>query len=240
MIEEPRWWRLERNGYTVSAGISGEFTCYSEDSPRTGTGHRNPAWGLALSWDGVLTATDEHGKATTAPGVLVPPGTRNTTHQPTGLTSVWIDPYCLALPRRPGILPLDRRQVSRLLAATAGGLDPEGLRRTVHHVLDGRTHAIDPRLRQALELLDHSTGIAEIADHVGLSPRRLRQLSAEVLGGTLPALRRWHRLREAGLLLPFFPAAEVATRVGFADQAHMIRTMVALCGRTPTSTMTAS
>ncbi|GAA5082719.1 helix-turn-helix domain-containing protein [Nocardia iowensis] len=236
MIEEPRSWRLEQNGNAVFAASCGEFACYAENTGQPDASHRHPAWELVLSWDGPLRATDEHGKVITAPGVLIPPGTLNTTRQPSGFTSLWIDPYCLALPGRARILPLDLVQVRRLLAATTGDFDSARLRHTVHQVLDGSTQFIDPRLRQALDMLDDGTGIAELADRVGLSPRRLRQLAARDLGGTLPKLRRWHRLREAGLLLPFYPAAEVAARTGFADQAHLIRTMSAFTGRTPSST----
>ncbi|WP_328405705.1 helix-turn-helix domain-containing protein [Nocardia sp. NBC_00403] len=86
-----------------------------------------------------------------------------------------------------------------------------------------------------LDLLDDDTDIASMSASVGLSARRPRQLSVQTIGGPLTALRRWHRLREAGLQLPFRPAAEVAAHAGFADQPHLIHTMVALWGRTPGS-----
>ncbi|MFD0360616.1 helix-turn-helix domain-containing protein [Nocardia sp. GCM10030253] len=234
MIEQGRSWRLERNGNVVFAAVSAEFACYAESSGPVGGGHRHPAWQLMLSWDGEVTATDETGRITTGPGVLVPPGMRCAVTHPDGFTGLWIDPYGLAIAGRPGIQALDRAQVRRLLACTGGDLDPIQLRRIVRRTL-GDAPAIDPRFSRALSLLDSNTDIEDLAVRVGLSARRLRQLSVETIGGPLTTLRRWHRLREAGLQLPFHSAAEVAAQTGFADQPHLIRTMVALCGRTPGS-----
>ncbi|MEV6431226.1 helix-turn-helix domain-containing protein [Nocardia sp. NPDC051463] len=234
MIEQGRSWRLERNGNIVFAAVSAEFACYAESSGPAGGRHRHPAWQLMLSWDGEITATDETGRVTTGPGVLVPPGMRCAVTHPDGFTGLWIDPYGLAIPRRPSIQALDRAQVQRLLAGTGGDLDPIRLRRTVHRML-GDAPQMDPRLRRALDLLDDDADIESMAASVSLSARRLRQLSVQTIGGPLSTLRRWHRLREAGLRLPFHPAAEVAAQTGFADQPHLIRTMVALCGRTPGS-----
>ncbi|GAB4587976.1 helix-turn-helix domain-containing protein [Nocardia sp. IFM 10818] len=119
----------------------------------------------------------------------------------------------------------------RLLTGVTADFDPGRLRHAVHTVF-GQSPLVDPRLQRVLYALGENAEMDELADRVGLSPRRL---SAELLGGPLVKLRRWHRLREAGLQLPFLPAAEVAARTGFTDQPHLIRTMVALCGRTPTS-----
>ncbi|MVU83092.1 helix-turn-helix domain-containing protein [Nocardia sp. ET3-3] len=154
-------------------------------------------------------------------------------HHRVGFTCLWIDPYYWAIPQRPSMRGLGRRTVDRLLAAVDVA-DPDRLRGLLRGEFDPPA-PVDPRLRLALESLETTTDLDELADLTGVSPRRLRQLSAAALGGPLTRLRGWYRLREAGLLLPFEPAAEVAVRTGFADQAHMIRTSVALCGRTPGS-----
>ncbi|WP_084529641.1 AraC family transcriptional regulator [Nocardia crassostreae] len=234
MVEQPRAWRLERNGNTVFAAVCAEFACYAEDSGPTGGAHRNPAWHLGLPWDGPITAVDETGRTITGAGLLVPPGLLSAVEHAPGITALWIDPHRLAIPGTPRIHALTRSQAQRLLTAITDDFDPERLRHTVHRIFGG-SPLVDPRLQQVLQVLDHDVEIDELADRVGLSPRRLRQLSGQLLGGPLVKLRRWHRLREAGLQLPFLPAAEVAARTGFADQSHLIRTMVALCGRTPTS-----
>ncbi|WP_024802967.1 AraC family transcriptional regulator [Nocardia sp. BMG51109] len=237
MIEQPRAWRLEQNGNVAFAAVCADIACYAEDAGPSSTRHRSPAWQLVLSWAGPVVATDEQGSVTTGPGVLVPPRIFRTIQRPGGYTSLWIDPHCLDIPGPPRIHALDRDQVRRLLAGAKRDPDPdpERIRATAHRIL-GETPSMDPRLERALEALDEVDSIDELADLAGLSPRRLRQLSTEAIGGSLVMLRRWHRLREAGLQLPFHTAAEVATRTGFADQAHLIRTSVALCGRTPGST----
>lgn len=241
MIEQPRSWRLERSGNVVFASVCAEFATYGEEyraaqPPPTSGQRRNPAWQLVLTWDAPMVATDGEGRVSTGFGMLVPPGLPQTIQQPSGYSSLWIDPYCLAIPGRPAIHSLDRVQASRVLTSIAGDLDPERIRRSLNRVF-GDTPQVDSRLLRVLSLLDTNTDIEELADQIGLSPRRLRQLSAQAIGGPLRNLRRWHRLREAGLQLPFRPTAEVAASAGFADQAHLIRTMVALCGRTPGSSL---
>ncbi|MFI6870113.1 helix-turn-helix domain-containing protein [Nocardia sp. NPDC050406] len=235
MIEQPRSWRLERNGNAVFAAVGAEFTCYAESAGPFGSGARNPAWQLTLSWDGEVVVTDEQGRETAGRGVLVSPGLPHTMRHPNGFTALWIDPHRLAAP--PGVHALDAIQVRRLFAALGDDLDPDRLRRTVNREI-GEPPPVDPRLIRALAILDQGASLEELAGHVGLSARRLRQLSAP-LGTSLTTLRRWHRVREAGLLLPFFPAAEVAVRVGFADQAHLIRSMAESTGHTPGSALAA-
>ncbi|NNH71943.1 AraC family transcriptional regulator [Nocardia uniformis] len=234
MIGQPRYWRLERNGNAVFAAVGDEFTCYAEVSGPPGPGARSPTWQLTLSWDGLVVVTDEQGRETAGPGVLVSPGLWHTMRHPAGVTSVWIDPHRLTLPR--GIHALDQAHVRRLLADLEDEFDPDRLRRTVHRAL-GDPPVVDPRLTRALAMLGGGADLAELADGVGLSARRLRQLSASMVGCSLTKLRRWHRVREAGLLLPFLPTAEVAVRTGFADQAHLIRSMAELTGRTPGSAL---
>ncbi|MEV6768220.1 AraC family transcriptional regulator [Nocardia sp. NPDC051030] len=211
-----------------------EFTCYAETSSPAGMRHQSPAWQVLLSWDGPVTAVDERGRVTSGAGVLVPPRLRIADRNAGGITVLWIDPHGLVVPREPRIHALERTQVRRLLAATDGDLDPARVRGTVRRVLGGPVR-LDPRLRRVLDVLDEDVPIEALADVAGISPRRLRQLAAPAFGGSLTMLRRWHRLREAGLRLPFTAAAEVAAQTGFSDQAHLIRTSVALCGRTPGS-----
>ncbi|MFI1920514.1 helix-turn-helix domain-containing protein [Nocardia sp. NPDC020380] len=234
MVEQPRSWRLEENGNVVFAAACAEFACYSEKSGAVSARHRRPAWRLALSRGGQVVAADDTGRTVAGSGLLIPPGFFHRIEHSTGLTSVWIDPHRLTIPGPPRIHALESVQTRRLLAATTESLDVARLRRTVRQEL-GAAPPLDPRLDRALELLDEGIDIDGLGDHIGLSARRLRQLSQQTMGFPLTALRRWHQVCEAGLQLPFHPAAEVAARTGFADQSHLIRTMVALCGRTPGS-----
>lgn len=173
------------------------------------------------------------------PGMLIPPGLSHAIRASSGYTSVWIDPYCLSVKDRRSAHALDRAETAMLLESVSGDLVPERVRETLNRVF-GQRPEVDDRLLAALRLIGTGTPIEDVAEQAGVSARRLRQLSVQYLDGTLRNLRRWHRLREAGLQLPFRPAAEVAVSAGFADQSHLTRTMVALCGRTPGSSLSSA
>ncbi|MDF2257533.1 AraC family transcriptional regulator [Streptantibioticus ferralitis] len=234
MVDRLRSWRLERNGNTSSAAVCSEFARYTQDSGHTTAAHHNPAWQLVLSWDGPLLVTDHRGRVTTAFGIVIAPRIRRMVHCPAGFTSLWVDPHRIDTAMQACVHAMEHAQVRRLQTAARGELDPLRLRGALREVL-GDAPPVDPRLRQVLDLLDSDADINELAGVVGISARRLRQLSVQQLGGSLTMLRRWHRLREAVLQIPFHPAADIAARTGFADQAHLVRTAVALGGRTPGS-----
>ncbi|MEV0298626.1 AraC family transcriptional regulator [Nocardia sp. NPDC050710] len=232
MIEEPRSWRLERNGNTTFVAVCAEFACIAEAAEAAPDPYRHPAWQLVLSSDEPVVATDDRGIVTTAPGVLIAPGIMRGICYPAGYISLWIDPYRLSAAGRPRIHPLDRTQVRRLIASTGTDLEPPRLRAALNRAL-GATETLDLRLQRVLDLLDDGPCLEQLAADVGLSPRRLRQISTRALGGSLTTLRRWHRLREAVLQMPFYPTAEIAARTGFSDQSHLVRTAVAMGGVTP-------
>ncbi|MFC8525842.1 helix-turn-helix domain-containing protein [Nocardia sp. NPDC057227] len=232
MIEEPRSWRLERNGSTAFVAVCAEFACISLDAAAAPNSYRHPAWQLVLSTDDPVSVTDGRLVTTTAPGVLIPPGLERAIRYPAGFLSLWVDPYLVAVGGVPRVHALDRNQVRGVVTATGRDLDPERLGAALDRLAIAAP-APDPRLRRVLRLLDEGSSVDDAAVRVGLSPRRLRQLAAATLGGSLTALRRWHRLREAVLQFPLRPAAEIAARTGFADQAHLVRTTVAMGGVTP-------
>jgi AraC-like DNA-binding protein len=95
-----------------------------------------------------------------------------------------------------------------------------------------------PALRLALQAFEiEDQRIAEVADHVGLGRRRLRDVfTCEV--GVSPKLyarlRRFHRVKEQVARLGAPPVwADVATACGYFDQSHLIREFVAFAGITP-------
>ncbi|MEV0247841.1 helix-turn-helix domain-containing protein [Nocardia sp. NPDC050712] len=232
MVELAGSWRIERNGNAAFAAVGAEFACIGESSAAEPGGFRHPAWQLVLATGAPIRARGGAGAPVTGPAILVSPGLFRTFRYPAGYVSLWIDPHRLSGP--PGIHALDHTQARRLCAGFGGELEPDRLRAAIEHTL-GPAAPLDPRLRHALELLDHDLPAAAIATRVGLSPRRLRQLGAAAIGCPLATLRRWHRLREAVVQLPFRPAAEVAARTGFSDQSHLVRTTVAMGGVTPGS-----
>lgn len=238
MIEQARSSRIERNGNTVFLAVAGELTCYAESGGPWGTArHRHPAWTLTLSADGPLTATDDSGAPIHAAGILVPPNHFHATTREIAATTVWIDPHHLHIPGAPRIHALDDTQVRRLIATITTDFDPDPLRHALRSTF-GTPPPADPRITHALTATEDE--LRTLPRTLDISPRRLRQLAQAHFHGPLTPLRRWHRLREAGLHLPHRPAAEVAATSGFADQPHLIRTAMALCGRTPASSPAAA
>lgn len=146
---------------------------------------------------------------------------------------LWLDPPVVPEMATDHAVPLDRSTVDRVITAVDGGRAGVGQRVTPLLVdLVGRAPPIDPRLRSALHHLGRSDSLQDLANRVGVTPRRLRQLAAVELVGNLRDLRRWHRLREAGLRYPFLSAGDTAAAVGFADQSHLIRTAKSLTSGT--------
>jgi AraC-like DNA-binding protein len=96
-----------------------------------------------------------------------------------------------------------------------------------------RRHAAVP---VAVEQLDCGASVAEVADRVDLSHRRLIQVfSAEV--GMTPKLfarvRRFQRCLERAGRDPSGGWSLLAAECGYSDQSHMIREFIALSGFSP-------
>lgn len=87
----------------------------------------------------------------------------------------------------------------------------------------------------ALSLLTTGTRVEAAAAEVGYSRRRLGSLVRAECGVTPKAYQRIARLEAARRVLGRRPLAEVATRCGYADQAHLAREWAALAGCTPTT-----
>lgn len=103
--------------------------------------------------------------------------------------------------------------------------------------LPGPLATSDPRLAEALQQLERRTSgdaVAAAAAHCGLSPSRLRALSQEHFGVPLSKLVMWKKVRMACLALARGSnLVEAALEAGFADQAHLTRTMSGVIGLTP-------
>ena len=95
----------------------------------------------------------------------------------------------------------------------------------------------DPRLLAALERLGRdpaSWRLDAVAREVGLSPARLREIARTELGVPLATWRLWRKLDQAARRIAAGDAIGVAAvDAGFADQAHLSRTMRQLFGITP-------
>ncbi|MEL6172406.1 MAG: AraC family transcriptional regulator, partial [Pseudomonadota bacterium] len=96
---------------------------------------------------------------------------------------------------------------------------------------------IDGRLTKALEFLRTSElkgAIAAAAKVCGLSEPRLRAIAKEQLGVPLSKWLVWQATRRSALAMADGASlADAAYAGGFADQAHLTRTMGRIMGVTP-------
>ena len=95
----------------------------------------------------------------------------------------------------------------------------------------------DARLREALRRIAEAPDrarLAEIAREVGLSPARLRSLAKKELGVPLATWRLWRKLERAARgIAAGHSLGDAAIDAGFADQAHLARTMRSQFGVAP-------
>ncbi len=103
--------------------------------------------------------------------------------------------------------------------------------------LVARADAPGPRAEvgRALARLTGGARVAEVADEVGYSRRRLSTLVRDECGVTPKEFQRVARFQRARQLLGRRPLAEVAAQCGYSDQAHLSREWAALAGCTPTT-----
>ena len=96
---------------------------------------------------------------------------------------------------------------------------------------------LDPRLRQALTHVQRDIGpgaIAEAARAAGISEARLRTLARKSIGMPITQWRLWRKLERSALALAAGASlADAAHDGGFADQAHLNRTLRRMFGITP-------
>jgi AraC-like DNA-binding protein len=122
---------------------------------------------------------------------------------------------------------------ARLLAAVAvGGVPPGSLEDSTD--VDSR---VGPALRWLARHGDRD--VADLADALGLSGRQLRRLLAEHAGLGLKALQRVFRLEKFLRLTAVQQQpkrlAELASRAGYADQAHLSREVRRMTGLSPSA-----
>jgi len=94
-----------------------------------------------------------------------------------------------------------------------------------------------PDLLAAALREDPDLGIARWADGIGLVPASVSRGFARAYGVSPKRFRLETRVRRAAHRLPCWARslAELAAELGFADQAHMSRAIVAMTGRTPSA-----
>ena len=95
----------------------------------------------------------------------------------------------------------------------------------------------DVRLARALEHLETQTSgdpVTAASLHSGLSPSRLRALAQAQFGVPFSKLVLWKKVRMACLAMARGASlVDASLEAGFADQAHLTRTMADVIGLTP-------
>jgi AraC-like DNA-binding protein len=132
---------------------------------------------------------------------------------------------------------LGRRLLEQLPPASAGPFE-DGAKVLDDCITSAVVCPLDPRLSAVMTNLAGPGAlhrpIAEVSRASGLSPQRLRAITAKELGMPLSKWRLWAALRRASdSLANGSSIAAAAHDGGFSDQAHFTRVMRATLGITP-------
>ncbi len=206
--------------------------------------HAHAALQVVVSSDG-LTLVDAEASEYCGRGWVVHSGARHRLLPASALTLVLIEPQSrLAtgllqrLPEVP-IAPLPDDLAELLLSSMPIHEVVQTLQRGVLE----RSAPIDSRLLKALAFLDQHAAhdaVAAASEHCGLSPSRLRALAQNQFGVPLSKLLLWKKVRRAFFAMGRGSSlADAAYEAGFADQAHLTRTMADVIGLTPHTAQTA-
>lgn len=237
-----RSWFLEQSDCRALFASSSDVTLFGEYGPAHVARHRHPAWKVLLPLDGYVRVVPDGRPPVYGRGMLVPPQLAHRPATSSGYVALFLPPWQAGRTGEP--TPVPPQKVRRLLAA----LCVHDLRETPDldaaraelADLFGTRRAIDPRIGQVLNELEHARRIDHLAAGVGLSPARLRALVNEEVGVPLVQLRQWRRL---GTAIAHFRESSIGTaaaRAGFADQAHLTRVTRRFTGRTPTTIASSS
>ena len=180
------------------------------------------------------SGTEFHG-----PGWMICSGTTHRLAPVAGLVLLLVEPQSplgqsLAArhPAEP-IAPLD----DAVAAIVARSPPIETLLTSLEIRVAARATTLDPRISKALDMLDvvQARDPATVAaERAGISPSRLRALCRQQLGVPFSKLVLWRKVRQACLAMGRGESlAQAAVAAGFADQAHLTRTMSDVIGLTP-------
>lgn len=201
--------------------------------------HAHAAVQLVAGGTDVVVA-DDTGRKFAGPGWAIRSDVRHALRPTPSLVLVLVEPQARLADRL-----LDRLATSTPIAPLPADLvavltQPVHVREIVRNLeqpLAGTTVPCDPRLAEAMRHLERRTSgdaVAAAAAHCGLSPSRLRALSQQHFGVPLSKLVMWKKVRTACLALARGSnLVEAALEAGFADQAHLTRTMSSVIGLTP-------
>jgi AraC-like DNA-binding protein len=137
--------------------------------------------------------------------------------------------------RRVGLADLwPAARVRRLTVRVDAAPDPATALEALALDLAADTDPPDPLLTRVVASLNAGRSVTGTAETLGISPRHLHRRSRTAFGYGPKTLSRILRLQRAlKAAAEGAPYAEVATRSGYADQAHLTREVRALTGLTP-------
>jgi AraC-like DNA-binding protein len=157
----------------------------------------------------------------------------------TVLRTIYVDPLCRGMRSA-----VQSNEVSRLRAGQATALKAvkcgHSARQWIEDYLGTEAaRAIDRRLQVGLVGLEPGIGPAALAQRLGLSPGRLRELAVRDFGVPTAKLLQWLQLQRAiEALQQAQNLADAAAASGFADQSHFTRRLVEWFGVTPAQGLT--
>lgn len=201
--------------------------------------HAHAAVQLVAGGTDVVVA-DDAGREFAGPGWAIRSGVRHELRPTPSLVLVLVEPQshlgCSLLDRLASSAPIAPLPAA-LVDALTQPLPVREIVQSLEQSLAGSSAPSDPRLAEALRHLERRTAgdaVAAAAAHCGLSPSRLRALSQQHFGVPLSKLVTWKKVRMACLALARGSnLVEAALEAGFADQAHLTRTMSGVIGLTP-------
>lgn len=127
------------------------------------------------------------------------------------------------------------RLTERLADAPATRHDDVVVDALLSELVTGHHAPSRPDVERALVLLGRGERVAQVADEVGLSRRRLSTLVREECGLTPQGYRRVARFARSRRLIGRRPLVEVAAACHYADQGHLAREWSELAGCSPTT-----
>jgi AraC family transcriptional regulator of arabinose operon len=189
-----------------------------------------------------ISVADEAGREFVGTGWAIRSGVRHCLRPSPSLMLVLADPQShlavglLADLEPDPIAPLPAALVAEL-AELAEPLRIRDLMARLQQRLPGGATPIDARLAAALRHLEQQTAgdaVAAASAASGLSPSRLRALSQAHFGVPFGKLVMWKKVRLACLAMARGAnLVDAGIDAGFADQAHLTRTMADVIGLTP-------
>lgn len=224
--------------------IFGEFWACYIGAAQQHDSHAHIATQLAVGLDGPVSV-QSLSRSVAGDGVMISPRVEHTARAGIGerVAFLYVAPHVAlsrALEQRlggQGLAPLDARLVACFREHEDVRKQVAALSRELGAPA-GRA-ALDPRLMRALATLEADPGVLGAIERAvaasGLSEARLRVLAQSDLGIPLSQWMLWRKLeRSMRSIAVGTSLSEAAVDAGFADQAHLSRTMRRMFGITTT------